>query len=99
MSMSRLHAVCCRVRTRAGLSVVITLLGVGVVTPATVSAVRSAAAPAAAVNAPADLDHFRCYFAEQQPDFKRAAVDLKDQFGTTKVRVQQTAELCNPVSK
>jgi hypothetical protein len=61
--------------------------------------VRSAAAPAAVVNAPADLDHFRCYLAQQQPDVKRAAVDLKDQFGATKVRVQQTAELCNPVSK
>jgi hypothetical protein len=97
--MSRLHAVWCGVRTRAVRSVVIALLGVGVVTPATVSAVRSAAARAPAVNAPADLDHFRCYIAQQQPEVKRAAVDLKDQFGATRVRVQQTAELCNPVSK
>jgi hypothetical protein len=97
--MSRLHAAWRPMRTRAGLSVVIVSLGLGVVAPATVSAVRSAALSARAAKAPADLDHVRCYFARQQPDVTRAAVDLKDQFGTTKVRVAQTAELCNPVSK
>jgi hypothetical protein len=57
--------------------------------------VLSTTAPAAA---PAGLDHFKCYEAEQ-PQLQPRFVGLRDQFGQSEGRVLATRQICNPVSK
>jgi hypothetical protein len=52
----------------------------------------------AAAAAPAGLDHFKCYEAEQ-PNFQPRTVGLRDQFGQAAAKVVATRQLCNPVSK
>jgi hypothetical protein len=53
---------------------------------------------AAAAAAPAGLDHFKCYQAEQ-PQFQSLLVGLRDQFGQVQSKVIKPSQLCNPVSK
>jgi hypothetical protein len=97
--MSPLLVISRHIRGRAGASVVVATLGVLVLAPATVSALRSSEPSAQAAKAPSDLDHFKCYVALQSPEVRHAPVTVKDQFGESKIRVQKTAELCNPASK
>lgn len=97
--MSAFQEITRRMRGRAGASVVVASLGVVVLAPATVSAVRSSELSAQAAKAPPDLDHFKCYVAVQSPEVRHAPVAVKDQFGASKIVVQSTAELCNPASK
>jgi hypothetical protein len=53
---------------------------------------------AAVSAAPAGLDHFKCYEADQ-PQFQPRFVGLRDQFGQGEGKVIATRQLCNPVSK
>jgi hypothetical protein len=47
---------------------------------------------------PADLNHYKCYAVSRTPAVAEN-VDLVDQFGTERVRVQRPSRLCNPVEK
>lgn len=48
--------------------------------------------------APPDLDHFKCYEAEQ-PQLPVRFVGLRDQFGQSEGQVVATRQICNPVRK
>ena len=48
--------------------------------------------------APAGLDHFKCYEAEQ-PQLPVRFVGLRDQFGQSEGQVVATRQICNPVRK
>jgi|GEM_PF-1382350 len=59
---------------------------------------KQVVATLAAAPAPAGLDHFKCYEADQ-PQFQPRFVGLRDQFGQSEGQVVATRELCNPVRK
>ena len=59
---------------------------------------KEVVATPAPATAPAGLDHFKCYEAEQ-PQLPVRFVGLRDQFGQSEGQVIATRQLCNPVSK
>ena len=59
---------------------------------------KEVVATPAPATAPAGLDHFKCYDAEQ-PQLPVRFVGLRDQFGQSEGQVIATRQLCNPVSK